>query len=140
MKKSGFRKLTLAEVKAKQLKRNPKLIGYGLGTWGKSKPKLKRGSMTKPIPLKMREELVEDKFMKGCCLAWDFNTGSCEGAIQWHHNLMYAGKRINEKGAILPVCEKHHREEAKYKKILNKIMYTRMTDTDRAKYPKKKWL
>jgi len=34
MKRTPFRKLTLEEVKAKQLKRNPKLIGYGTGSWG----------------------------------------------------------------------------------------------------------
>lgn len=144
--KKGFRKLTLEEVKAKQLKRNPKLIGYGLGTWGKTpsvKPKtgrnqpLKRGNMTKPIPAKMREELVEDPFMQKCCL---FSWGTCQGEIQWHHALTYKGQRVNEKGSILPVCRLHHEKEAQYRKQLNLLMYSRMTDADRAKYPKKKWL
>jgi len=49
--KQGFKKLTLEEVKAKQLKRNPKLIGYGTGCWGKkapTKPKFKRSKIKKP--------------------------------------------------------------------------------------------
>lgn len=104
----------------------------------KNSPKygLKRGSMVKPIPLKMREELANDPFMFNCCL----KDNTCWGYIQWHHNLHYQGKRINEKGAILPVCENHHKKESKFKKQLNAIMYSRMTNADRTKYPRKKWL
>lgn len=102
------------------------------------KSSLKRGSMVKSIPLKMREELAEDLFMKDCCLrGWKF---ICLGRIQYHHALTYAGKRVNEKGAILPVCELHHEKEAQCREELNAIMYARMTDADRAKYPRKKWL
>lgn len=98
---------------------------------------MKRGSMTKPIPLKMREELNEDPFMHQCVLSlW----GYCMGDIEWHHNLTYAGKRVNEYGSILPVCKYHHQKESKFKRELNAIMYTRMTDEDRAKYPRKTWL
>lgn len=108
----------------------------------KTAPKstLKRGSMTKPIPLKMREELANDPFMKNCCLRVVGFFRECNGEIQWHHALSYAGRRQNEKGSILPVCKYHHEKEAQFRKQLNAIMYTRMTDADRAKYPRKKWL
>lgn len=91
--------------------------------------------MLKPIPIKIREELQEDKFMKTCCLQSEI----CKGRIEWHHNFIYASKRINEKGSILPVCQEHHRRESAFKKQLDKIMFTRMTDEDRSKYPKRKW-
>lgn len=128
-----FKKLTyseaLAKVNSKKLKR-PVLRA-------KNSPKLKRGSMTKPIPPKMREELANDPFMHQCVLSlWS----PCMGDIQWHHALSYAGRRQNEKGSILPVCKYHHEKEAQFRKQLNAIMYTRMTDADRAKYPRKKWL
>lgn len=129
MKKGTFKKLTFEEAKLKLKNRILK---------PKTSPKssLKRGSMVKPIPAKMRAELSEDPFMQECCV----RSFSCRGRIQFHHNLIYAGKRINEYGAILPLCEYHHQKESKFKKQLNEIMSSRMTDADRAKYPKKKWL
>lgn len=142
MKKSSFKKPTLEQVKAKQkVKWSNLLEGKESSlykTWKAAvKPKLKRGSMVKPIPLEMREELAEDKFMKECCLQGIKIL--CEGEIQWHHALIYAGKRQNEKGAILPLCRGHHEKESQFRHLLNQIMYYRMTDEDRAKYPKRKW-
>lgn len=124
MKRSQFSKPVYSEWLAKQKNKKP------------SKPALKRGSMTKPIPTEMKERFAEDDFMNYCCLAGN----NCCGRVQFHHNLIYAGKRINEYGAILPVCEYHHEKESKFKKELNAIMYSRMTNADRAKYPRKKWL
>jgi hypothetical protein len=89
--------------------------------------------MTKPIPIKMRQELQDDPFMTKCCV----RNKDCMDRIEWHHNLIYAGKRVNEKGSILPLCQYHHRTESGIKKILNKIMYGRMSDDDRSKYPKR---
>lgn len=91
--------------------------------------------MLKPIPLKIRNELNQDVFMKTCCLS----SGICRGRIEWHHNFIYAGKRVNEKGSILPVCQEHHKRESAFKKELNKIMFQRMSDKDRSKYPKRNW-
>lgn len=133
--KKGFRKLSFEEVKLKlrkPLKRSPLRAKNSL------KSTLKRGSMTKPIPLKMRAELAEDKFMKECCLQGIKML--CEGELQWHHALIYSGKRQNEKGAILSLCRGHHEKESQFRHLLNQIMYSRMTDEDRAKYPRKKWL
>lgn len=96
---------------------------------------MKKTSLTKAIPPKLKEELSEDEFMQKCCL----QSSECRGKIQWHHNLTYAGKRVNEKGGILPVCEEHHRRESMFRKQLNAIMYKRMTDEERSKYPKKNW-
>lgn len=30
--------------------------------------------------------------------------------IQWHHVFIFAGRQVNAKWAIVPACEKHHRE------------------------------
>lgn len=90
-------------------------------------------SLTKPIPKKMREELSEDPFMNKCCLE---EIGFCSGRIQWHHHLKFAGKRINEKWCILPVCEAHHHLEAQYKYALDEIMVSRATYDELRPYSK----
>ena len=89
--------------------------------------------LIKPIPKKIRDELSEDPFMKRCCLSGD---GGCHGRIQWHHHLKFAGKRVNEKWCLLPVCELHHRLEAKYKNELDKIMVSRATEEELLPYCK----
>lgn len=134
LKKSSFKKKTYKElIQQKELKRKAKFAQIK-----QVKSSLKRGSMVKTIPLKMRAELAEDKFMKECSLQGIKIL--CEGELQWHHALIYSGKRQNEKGAILPLCRGHHEKESQFRHLLNQIMYTRMTDEERAKYPRKKWL
>lgn len=139
LKRSTFRTQSMYEIKEKQAIKREKLLILKKSI--KAPPKLKilpnkRYSMSAAIPIKMRDELQEDNFMKTCCLQSEM----CKGKIEWHHNLIYAGKRINEKGAILPVCQEHHRQEATFKRKLDIIMYTRMTDEERNKYPKKIWI
>lgn len=91
-----------------------------------------RSSMQKPIPADMRAEMDEDPFMHRCCLA----DNTCEGRIEWHHNLIYAGKRVNEKWAVLPCCHYHHTSESHFKEQLNKIMCSRASVEDLEKYSK----
>ena len=136
MKSKGFTKPTYQEAMAKLKAKQAKAKTMPKRAKTPCKSSLKRGSMVKPIPLKMREELAEDPFMKNCCIG----NFKCVGRVQWHHNLIYASKRQNEKGSILPLCEFHHQKEGAYKPLLNAIMYSRMTDSDRAKYPRRKWL
>lgn len=93
-------------------------------------------SLTKPIPKKMRDELAEDQFMQECCLIEAQDCWKCEGRIQWHHHLKFAGKRINEKWCILPVCEWHHKNESVYKKELDEIMVSRATYEELQPYSK----
>lgn len=139
--KKGFRKKTqdqLIEASLLKVRRqiDRQVRSYNASVKPKNRPKLKRGSMTKPIPLKMRNELAEDPFMKTCCLL----SSDCRGRIEFHHNLIYAGKRVNEYGAILPLCHFHHEKESKFKKQLNRIMEFRMTREEKDKYPRRKWL
>ena len=93
---------------------------------------MKRSSLRCPIPEAMRESLSQEKFMKTCCLASE----ECQGRIQWHHNLVYASKRINEPWAILPLCEFHHRVESTFKGKLNRIMVERASEEQLAPYCK----
>lgn len=56
----------------------------------------------RPIPLKLREQIASDPFMKKCCLCK-------ESKAEWHHAIIYARKQLNEKWAIVPACEKCHK-------------------------------
>jgi len=57
------------------------------------------------IPPELREELSNDPFYKRCARR---NDGGCGGRITFEHCLIYGGKQIQEKWAILPLCEYHH--------------------------------
>ena len=90
------------------------------------------------IPEELKTELLADPFMQTCCMSY---SGMCEGRIEWHHNLIYAGRQQNCRPCILPLCHGHHLK-ADYKpikEILNKIMSQRATPEEKALYPKRKW-
>lgn len=73
--------------------------------------------------------LEEDPRMKVCCLR---HLGGCNGRIEWHHNLIYAGRQCDMPNTILGVCSEHH-EMARNKEIkeqLDQIMLNQMTDRD----------
>lgn len=85
----------------------------------------------RPIPPKLREEMSEDPYYKSCCLQ-----GACIGRVEWHHNLIYAGRQVNEKFCILPLCEYHHRNIVKIKEVVDHRMLNRATDDELRKYSK----
>lgn len=89
--------------------------------------------LRKPIPPRMRSELSEDPYMTKCCLNY---LEECDGRIEWHHNLIYASKRVNEKWCILPVCHYHHTHESENKNLLNQEMVRRASFQELAKYSK----
>ena len=91
-------------------------------------------SLTRSIPVKMREEMSKDKFYSKCCLADE----ECEGRIEFHHNLQYAGKRVNEKFCILPVCSYHHSraDTSIFKERMNYQMLNRANDEELKRYSK----
>lgn len=88
--------------------------------------------MKYPIPLKMREEMSKDPFYGRCCV-----TGRL-GKVEWHHNLIFAGKQVNEKFAILPLIEEIHDRvhEKVFKEIVDWIMLNRASDDELVKYGK----
>ena len=83
------------------------------------------------IPLKLVKDLECDPFYKKCCI-----TGRSDEKLEWHHNLIYAGKQVNEKFCILPLLQSIHREIVKYKEKCDWIMLNRATDIELEKYSK----
>ena len=85
---------------------------------------MKRGSMTATIPPKLREELSSDPFYSKCAI-----TGEPDD-IQWHHNLIFAGKRVNAKFCIIPLAKWVHEMIVSFKEKCNWIMTNRMTEEE----------
>ena len=87
------------------------------------------------IPKKLLNEILEDKFYKKCC-----RTGKPYGKIDFHHNLIFAGKQVQEKFAILPVHNSIHQYHngltSEVKEKLNWIMVNRMSDVELNYYSK----
>lgn len=94
------------------------------------------------IPKKLKNELAYDDFYKFCIRRLE---GSCSGRITWEHSLIYAGKQIQEKFAIVPLCEYHHSigkhmEDGDLKKDFGQwIAISRMNEQDKKKYSKRNW-
>lgn len=91
--------------------------------------------MRSPIPKEMREQLTADPFMKTCAL----QGLGCEGRIEWHHAVSYAGKRINELWSIIPLCQYHHRTVGKLTFQVYKVVKERIKHFGadiKEKYPK----
>lgn len=66
--------------------------------------KIKTGST---IKLSDRKEMSEDKFYKTCSL-YGQEGHVCGGKITWEHTLTFAGRKIQEIWAIIPLCERGH--------------------------------
>lgn len=56
------------------------------------------------IPKKLLAELLADPFYKICARKGK----DCQGKITFEHALIFAGKQIQEKFAIVPLCTWHH--------------------------------
>lgn len=85
------------------------------------------------IPPKLKAEMAADPYYKKCCISGRLATNT---KIEWHHNLIFAGKQVQEKWCILPLAEDIHREIVKYKEKCNWIMLNRSTDADLERYSK----
>lgn len=74
-----------------------------------------------------------DPFYQKCCI-----TGLTKNAVKidWHHNLIYGGRQVNEKWCILPLADFVHINIVKYKAKCNWIMLNRATDEELRKYSK----
>lgn len=89
----------------------------------------------RPIPPKLRQEMADDIYYKTCARADE----DCEGRITWEHAFIYAGKQINEKWAIIPLCVYHHLGDGLDKRKNEAIALARATLGDVMKYPRKNW-
>lgn len=57
------------------------------------------------IPQRLRKEIDRDPQYKICSLK---GHGTCSGRITMEHTLIYAGRQIQEKWSIIPLCALHH--------------------------------
>lgn len=85
----------------------------------------------RPIPPSLRKEMEADLFYKKCCIS-----GSTSEKIDWHHNLIFAGRQVNEKFCILPLAKSIHDNIVKYKEKCNWIMLNRASDVELLRYSK----
>jgi hypothetical protein len=88
------------------------------------------------IPEKLRTQLSGDPYYRVCARS----NSECSGRITWEHALCYAGKQVQERFAIIPLCEYHHLGAGLVKRHNINIAMARATVDDRKKYPLLKWL
>lgn len=96
----------------------------------------------RPITPRVKKQILADPYYNRCARA----NIECAGRVTWEHCFIYAGRQINEKWAILPLCAFHHSVD-KYQdgKGLNKrlnqfLALKRATADDLAKYPRTDWV
>ena len=87
------------------------------------------------MPSKLRWECAADPYFDVCARS----NAECEGRITWEHALMYAGKQIQVKFAVIPLCEYHHLGKGMIKKVNEVIAMGRATAEDKKKYPLLPW-
>jgi hypothetical protein len=85
------------------------------------------------IPTKLRDDMSNDPYMKQCCF-----DGNHWGHVEWHHNLIYSGRQVNEAFCILPLCQLHHRDadNKETREKLNWIMWNRATEEQLTRFSK----
>lgn len=94
------------------------------------------------IPTPLLQTILKDPFYKVCVRAKE---KTCKGRVTFEHAWIYAGKQIQEKWAIIPVCAYHHgvnefQDIGDLKKELNHYYsIIRATEEDFAQYPRKNW-
>lgn len=92
------------------------------------------------MPKKLRDQLAKDPEYKVCArLGSDWREGQCEGRITFEHALTYAGKQIQERFAIIPLCVFHHLGKGLNKRWNIRYAMWRASPEDRAKYPRLNW-
>lgn len=57
------------------------------------------------IPPSLLKEILADPYYKKCAVAF---RGGCKGRITIEHAIIYAGRQVNEKWGLVPICAYHH--------------------------------
>ena len=84
------------------------------------------------IPHQLREELSNDPWYHECARKDMF----CQGRTTWEHALTWQGRALQERFAIIPLCEQHHLGLLLDKRKNREIALRRMTEDDKIKYPR----
>lgn len=59
------------------------------------------------IPPKLRERLAADPFYAVCSMR-HLTNHVCKGKVTWEHSIIFAGSQLQERWAIIPLCEWGH--------------------------------
>lgn len=86
------------------------------------------------IPKKLRDRLADDMLYQRCCITGELGTWA--DPLQWHHNLIHAGKQVQADFAILPVKKSIHliADYPKIKEKLDWVMLNRMSEEELERY------
>lgn len=60
------------------------------------------------IPETLKQDILADRFYERCALRHTPHCCGCAGRVTWEHAIIYAGRQLNEKWAIVPLCERCH--------------------------------
>ena len=99
----------------------------------------------RPISPKVKEAILNDPLYVQCTRALLLNDHVCAGRITWEHSLIYAGRQIDEKWALVSLCAYAHGVDEYQdggcldKKINEWIAINRMSREDEMKYPRRNW-
>lgn len=88
------------------------------------------------IPKKLLAELLADPFYQRCAVSGDFSTK--KDSIEFHHNLIFGGKQVQAKFAILPIKRSLHLKanNKRLKAQLDWVMWNRATEEEIRHYSK----
>lgn len=88
------------------------------------------------IPKKLKEEMTSDPKYKKCMRYHLLNDHVCRPdpisgkLIEWEHAIIYKGKQLQKKWAIIPICWGAHRGQDLVKEINVWIALNRATDQE----------
>lgn len=60
------------------------------------------------IPPGVKKEVLKDRFYDTCSRRMLLNDHQCSGRITWEHAMIFAGRQVQKKWAIIPLCEFAH--------------------------------
>ena len=82
------------------------------------------------IPANLREQLLGDPWMHASCL-------SGRQPVQWHHAIIWRGKKLQERFCIVPLTIEEHEiaREKKYARMIDEVVLKRATEQDLERYP-----
>lgn len=90
------------------------------------------------IPTADRKLIDKDPYFKVCL--FDHLEDVCEGEVEVHHALKYAGKQVNEMFAYHPGCKCNHHKAKMFKLYTEYISIKKGLEILLIKYPKYDWL
>lgn len=88
------------------------------------------------IPQRLRKEMAADPYYQKCARKELLDDHNCEACpltgklIEWEHAFIFAGKQIQEKWAIIPICYLVHRGGMLDKELNEWLALNRATDSE----------